>query len=126
MLHFNLDIKVDNTSDIWGHYIFKFPICSSIYANDGILPYSTTIASVTVRSFVGMVDENTDLSAATEITTLIEATPVIQNDNEIALYFQHPGASYKNKKVGLIFELTLSEGQKKSFYGYYVEIGWSS
>ena len=126
MRHFELDIKLDNYADSWGHFLFNFPICSSENNNNGILPHNTTITSATVRAFVGLIDENTDISTATEITTMIEATPSIQGDNEIILFLQHPGATYNNKKASLVFELTLSGGQKKSFYGYFIEIGWKS
>ena len=126
MIHFNLDIKLDNYADSWGHFLFNFPICSSNRTNDGILPYNSTIMAITVKAYIGRVDENTDISAATELTTMIEATPSIQGDNEIILFLQHPGAAYNNKKASLVFELTLSGGQKKSFYGYFIEIGWKA
>ena len=126
MIHFNIDIQIDNYVDAWGHYVFKFPICSTAVTNDGVLPYDTTISSVNVKAYLGRIDEQTDLSTATEVTTLIEASPQIQNDDEVAIYLQHPGATHVNKKIGLVFELILSEGQKKSFYGYYIEIGWKA
>ena len=126
MIHFELDIKLDNYTDNWGHFLFNFPICSSENINNGILPYGSTILATDVKVYLGRIDAKTDLSAATEITTMLEADPVIQGDNEILLYFQHPGAIYNNKRASLVFELILSGGRKKSFYGYFVEIGWKA
>ena len=126
MIHFELNIKLDNYTDSWGHFLFNFPICSSENKNNGILPYGSSILSANVRAFVGRVDEKTDLSLADEIFTLIEESPIIQNDNEIILYFQHPGASFNNKRASLVFELILSGGRKHSFYGYYIDIGWKA
>lgn len=126
--HFNLGINVDAYQDKWGGYVLKFPICTSATANDGLLPYGTTISSVTMKAYEGKIDEKTDLSSITEITTLIDDSPApaVQNDNEVVFYLQHPGTTHNNKKCTLVAQLTLSGGEKKSFYAYYVYVGWKA
>ena len=61
MIHFDLEINVDGYEDKWGGYVLEFPICTSATANDGLLPYGTTISSVTMKAYEGKIDEKTDL-----------------------------------------------------------------
>jgi hypothetical protein len=118
-------IEVGYNTDLWGPYGFKFPICSSETANDGMIPYGDTIASVNVRGFQGKVTRKSTLSEETEITNLVDPddAPEINVDKDkVSLKLQYPGVTYKGQKATLIFELTLTSGATKSFYFQYVRI----
>jgi uncharacterized surface anchored protein len=118
------DIELDYYTDDWGPYSFNFPIASSATANDGLLPYGTTIQSVSVNAYQGNVNRKSTLGDETEISGLVDAdyTPTISGDDTVLVKFAHPGASYKTQKATLIFELTLSNGAKNAFYFQYVRI----
>lgn len=126
MIHFDLDIRIDNTTADWGPYLLRFPVCSSMVSNDGLLPYDSDILSTIFRAFEGKVDANTDLSIANEIVGLFDSSTDSINNQEVVLYLKHPGAAYKNIMAGIIMEVLLASGQTKSFYGYYINIGWQA
>jgi len=126
MIHFDLDIRIDNTLSDWGPYLLHFPVCSSMVANDGLLPYDSAILSTVFRAFEGKVDASTNLTIANEITGLFDSSTDSINSQEVVLYLKHPGAAYKNIRAGIIMEVLLASGQRKSFYGYYIYIGWQA
>jgi len=117
-------IEVGYYTDDWGPYSFKFPITSSLTANDGLLPYGSTIQSVSVTAYQGSVTRKSTLSEETEVTALIDTdyTPQISGDDIVLVKFAYPAISFKAQKATLIFELTLSTGAQKAFYFQYIRI----
>ena len=117
-------IEVGYFTDLWGPYKFSLPIASSESANDGVIPYDDTIASATVRAFVGDVRRSSVLADETEISDdLIDpGYDPVSGDDYVKVKFQHPGEDYIGEKATLIFEVTLTSGGKKAFYFQYVRI----
>jgi len=119
------DIECSYFMDLWGPYMFTFPIATSATANYGAITYLDTIDSVTVRAFTGKVNKKSTLSEETEITTdLIDPDypPNVLGDNVVRVKLQYPGTTYKNQKATLIFEITATALGKKDFYFHYVRI----
>ena len=119
------DIECGYYLDLWGPYLFTFPIASSATANDGAIPFGDTVSSVTARVFVGKVTNKSTLSDETEITTDIIDTdyvPDILAPNTVRIKLQYPGTTYKGQKATLIFEITAAVGGKKDFYFHYIRI----
>lgn len=112
------------SSDLWGPHLWKFPACTSATANDGMIPYNTTINSVSVKAYQGNVKASDTLGSFTEITTLIDPsyTPQIVDDVNVSVKFQWPGDTYKGQKATLIFLLTLSNTAVHPFFWQYVHI----
>jgi hypothetical protein len=120
------NISVRYKTEEWGIYRFKFPISSAIDANDGLLPHGSVIDSVTVRAFIGDVNEDSDLEDFTEISSNLiepEYVPEIEGDDIVMVKFQYPGEAYKNTQVTLVFEITLDTGGVHPFFFQYVNIG---
>ena len=124
MAEFEGTIEVGYYTDLWGPYLFTFPINTSATANDGLIPYGDTIASVTVKAYQGRVNRKSTLSEETEIAGLIDTDfePTIIGGYKVSVKFEHPGSTYKGEKATLIFEVTLASGAKKAFYFQYVRI----
>ena len=125
MKHFDLKIKIDSFTDLWGKHTLVFPVCSSETANDGLLPFGAVIASATLKVYSGYIDEKTDISTATLVPDIIDGTPIVVSPNKVTFFVQHPGATYANIKATLIVEITLTDGGKNTFYGEGIYIGWS-
>ncbi len=120
-------IEIGYYTDNWGPYSFRFPAATSLESNDGIIPYGTTITAVTVKGYEGNVSRKSDLSSETEITDIIDADypPTITgaNSDTVTVRFFYPTAqNFKGQKATIVFELTLSNAAKKSFYFKYVRI----
>lgn len=109
-------IEINSETDNWGPYKFKFPINSSEESIDGILPYGSTIADVSVTAFTFWKQQ--------DITSLLidPDYPVVFTDDSVIVRFCYPGESYKHKKVTLKFIITLSNGGVSSFTFTWVEI----
>lgn len=119
------EIEVRYDTDLWGPYLFSFPACSSATANDGTIPFGATIQTVNVRAFIGNVKSSSNLASfATVTSALIDPsyTPIVVDNTDVSVKFQYPGNTYRNNKVTLIFELTLSTGAKHPFYFQYLRI----
>ncbi|RLF02477.1 MAG: hypothetical protein DRJ64_09300 [Thermoprotei archaeon] len=119
------DIDVTYYNDNWGNYIVSFPICTSATANDGIIPYNTTITGVEIEAYLGKVLNRDSLSGETEIVGLIDSndtTPFVQNDNEVGFTLAHPGTAYENQNATLVFKLTIAGDKTRAFYGYPIRI----
>ncbi|MHC4950702.1 MAG: hypothetical protein ACYTEU_06910 [Planctomycetota bacterium] len=118
------DIEIGYFTDNWGPYSFNFPIASAPSANNGILPYGTTIQSVDVKAYEGSVNRKSTLADESEITGLIDTdyTPTIDGGDTIQVKFAYPGTAFKQKKATIIFELTLSSTAQKAFYFQFVRI----
>lgn len=124
MAEFTGTIEVGYYTDLWGPYLFTFPINSSATANDGLIPYGDTIQSVNVKAYLGRVNRKSTLSEETEIVDLIDSefSPNIVSGYKVEVKLQYPGSTYKDEKATLIFEVTLASGGKKAFYFQYVRI----
>lgn len=110
------EILVRYYTDQWGGYTFDF-------AN--ALPSSATLASVSVRAFVGNVKPSSDLSEFTEITTdLIDPayTPATYDGTKVLVKFQYPGVDYANQKASLVFEVKTDGEARHPFIFKYVKI----
>lgn len=118
------NIEIGYFTDDWGPYGFKFPIASAVTANDGTIPYGTTIASATVKAYQGNVNRKSTLADETEVTGLIDTdyAPTISDGHTVNVKFAYPGTTFKGQKATLIFELTLSTGAKNPFYFQYLRI----
>lgn len=77
-------------------YRFHFTTCNSVSSNDGFIPYSLTIASVTVTA---------KTSGGVEETTLVYDTTLTTPDVDLALSWPANGAG----RYSLRFALTLSD-----------------
>jgi len=110
--------------DLWGPYLFTFPIATTASANDGAIAFGDTISSVTVRAFLGNITRKSTLADETEIATLIDPdfTPDVLGTNQVRVKLQYPGIAYKGEKATLIFEIDAAAGGKKDFYFQYVYI----
>jgi hypothetical protein len=119
-----VNIEIGYYSDNWGPYAYNFPIASSISANDGVLPYASTIQSVAVTAYQDNVKRTSTLADETEVTGLIDTdyTPTISGDDTILVKYAYPAVSFKGQKATIIFELTLSTGAQKAFYFQYIKI----
>jgi hypothetical protein len=124
-IHFTGAIEIGYNTDLWGPYLFKFPITSGEDENDGLIPYGDTIDSVTARTFQGKVTNKSTLSEETEITDLVDPAfpPNIELGYKVWVKFQYPiVTSFKGSKATLIFEVTLTSTGTKSFYHQYVYV----
>ena len=111
--------------DLWGPYLFTFPIATAAGANDGAIAFGDTISSVTVRAFLGNITRKSTLASETEISALLidpDFDPDVLGNNVVRVKLQYPGAAYKGQKATLIFEIDATAGGKKDFYFQYVRI----
>ena len=117
------EIKVNKFSLNWGPFIFLIPAATAETAEDGLIPYDTTIAAATVRAFVGTINPGTDLDDLTEITdTLIGPTAPIVEADKIRVRFTYPGDVHVGKSVALMFSCTLNDSTEQAFYFQSVSI----
>lgn len=112
------DIEVRYASDSYGPH--KFDMTDAI-------PSGTTLDSVTVRSFLGKVDKEDDLSAETETTSeLIDAVAsMVVSNTEIEVYFEYPStAAWKSggKKHTVVLEVTFANGGVHPYFFHYVKV----
>lgn len=121
MAEFIGTIELGYKTTSWGSYKFTFPICTTIDANDGLLPFGSSIASVVVRAFLGNITRKSVLDDETEIEGLVCISPTVRNENEVLLDLNYVVA-YKSQKVTLVFEVTLTSGSTRSFYFQYVHM----
>jgi len=126
MAEFEVEIEVGYNTLNWGVYKFTFPICSTADANDGLIPFGTTVVNAEVKAYSGNVKRKSDLSLFTLVPGLVDddsSYPItVVNDNEVHITLSYPGDSYKGEKVTLIFELELTSGPKRSFYHQYIKV----
>jgi hypothetical protein len=119
------EIEIGYYTDNWGPYAFKFPIATSETANDGVIPYGDTIASVSIKAYIGNVNRKSTLGDETLIPAgeLIDSdfVPSITDGNVVKCKFVWNSA-HKENKATLIFECTMTSGGKRSFYFQYVKI----
>ena len=118
-------IDIRYFTDLWGPFLFNFPACTSAIANDGVIPYSASIATVSVCAYIGNVKPLSNLSGFTDITSDIidpAYTPVVQDSVNISVKFQYPGDTYKGEKVTVIFQLSLDTGATHPFYFQYLKV----
>jgi hypothetical protein len=118
------DITIGYFTDDWGPFAFNLPSATSETANDGVLPFGATITAATIRAFVGTLDAGDDLTAYVEVTDSLIDTDVALalGSNSIYVFFKYPGDAYRNKRITLVFEVTLSTGAKQAFYFHSVVI----
>jgi hypothetical protein len=85
-------------------YSFTFPAATSATANDGAIPFESTISSVVITAFdVNGVDRTTEMVVSSSI-----ATPVV------TVSLKYP-ATTGNGRYSLEFVLTLDTGAKMEF-----------
>ena len=109
-------IELRYFTDMWGVYLFEF---------EDALPAGDPIVAVTVDAYIGSVKSSSTLSDFTDVSAdVIEPlyAPQIQSDTQVLVRLQYPGATYKNEKVTLVFELTLNSGAKYPFFFPYVKV----
>ena len=118
------DIECSYYMDLWGPYLFTFPIATTAIANDGAIAFGDTINDVTVRAFQGNITRKSTLADETEIATLIDPdfAPDVLGTNQVRVKLQYPGIAYKSQKATLVFEIDAAAGGKKDFYFQYVRI----
>ena len=117
-------IQINYFSDYWGPFTFTLPIESAAGANDGMIPFGDSVASVNVRSFLGKLSIDDDLSEATEVTDLVDPTftPTVTSDT-VTVRLQCPASSaLAGKKLTLVFEITTTSGAKNAFFFHYVKV----
>ena len=102
-------LVLGTTTDNWGPYKFSFPINSSATSEDGALPYGTTISDVTVKAYY----KDTEIAPSTLVLDG-DYTPT-SGDDYVEARFCYPGSTYLNKKIDLVFILTLSNGAINPF-----------
>ena len=113
------------SSDLWGPHLWNFPACTSATANNGMIPYDTTITVIDLRAFLGNAKPSSDLTEFTEISTdLIDPgyAPQVVDGVNISAKFQWPGDAHKGLKATLVFLLTLSNTAIHPFFWQYVHI----
>ena len=125
MKHFDLEIKLDGLTDLWGKYTLVFPVCSTESSNDGLLPYNSEIKEVNLKVYIGSVDEKTNINDSVLIQGIISDNPKVVSPNLVTFFLKHPGENYSNIKATLVIEITLMNEGKKTFYGSFIYIGWS-
>ena len=113
-----VNIDINHYSDNWGPFVFHMPSSTSQEANDGLIPFGSTIAAVNVRAFVGIVRVGAMLEDYVEVTTnLVDSDiPPVVEPNLIRVYFCYPGFEYKGKQITIVFECVLSSGAKQAFF----------
>jgi len=121
-------IEIDQDTDLWGPYVFTFPIATSATANDGIIPYGDTLSSVTIKAYDGKVNRGDDLDDetalhGTDYTFIDDAYDAVVGDSTIRLKFAYPtDNTYSGDKATLVFVVTLTSGGTKAFYYHFVKV----
>jgi hypothetical protein len=107
-------IRVRYGSLDYGPHTFDF---------EDAVPLDTTIASVSVRAFVGKVKPGDSLTGETEETAnLIDnAKTQATGDYVVSVYFNYPGST-KEGNYTLIFEITLNNSAVHPYYFYKVTV----
>jgi hypothetical protein len=85
-------------------YSFTFPVASSATANDGSIPFESTISSAVVKAF--------DANGVDRTTEMIVSSSVISPVVTVSLKYP---ATTKNGRYYLEFILTLNTGAKMEF-----------
>jgi len=121
-------IEIDQDTDLWGPYVFTFPIATSATANDGVIPFGDTVASVVVESYLGKVERGDVLSSETVLHgtdyDFVDAdyTPVT-GSNTVKIKLVYPtDNTYTGQKATLVFVITLASGGTKAFYYHFVKV----
>ncbi len=113
-----IDIDINHYSDNWGPFIFHIPSATSQEANDGLIPFGSTLSSTNVRAFVGIIRTGAPLEDYLEVTDNLVDTdvPPVVEANLIRVYFCYPGVEFKGKQITIVFESILSTGAKQAFF----------
>ncbi len=115
----NSKITIQADCADWGPFAFDL--------EDG-LPNGRTLASATVKSYLGRVkpDDSDTLSEETETTSELISAEAVQGDYTVYVYFNRPTtAAYVNQKHTLIITFTLDApggGGSHSAFFYTVEV----
>ena len=111
-------IEVRENQDNWGPFKFTWTPNTSEDAEDGSIPYGTTISSISTKVYSGNAKASTDLSELTEITSsIVDADrPAVLSDNTYKLWFKHPGDTYRGTKASIVFTVTLDSGAVFPFF----------
>lgn len=109
-------IELRYYTDLWGVYTFEF---------EPGLPAGDPISAVTVDAYIGSVKSSSTLSSFATVSAKVvdpAYTPQIANDTQILCRLQYPGSEYKDNKITLVFNLTLTSGAKHPFFFPYVKV----
>ena len=108
-------LDINYGSSKYGPFIFDFA--------DAALP-ELYIESVVVRSFLGRVTTDDDLSQKVETTSsLIESSMTVVNGRyQVGVFFKYPGPALEGNH-SLIFEVTWNSGGKHAYSFYKVRVG---
>jgi len=108
-------IEIRQSSVDWGPFSFDF---------EDALPSGTTIASVTLNSYLGKVIPEDDIDDQTDTTSeLVDAVlTAVSGSYGVNAYFNYPSTStyIGEEKHTLVFVLTLDTGAVHSYYGHHV------
>ena len=86
-------------------YTFRFAACSSATANDGSIPYGTSVSSVVVKAY----DEDGEVAT----TSLIVGTPTVAA-NVVSISFKWPGTA-GDYKVSITYTLSNDDVDEVDF-----------
>lgn len=106
-------INIIRGMDNWGPYKFEIPTSTSDTKPSGAIPYGSTISSVAVKAYSGVMSDSSDPDDFTEITELVidphRAPAINAAGDTISVWFCYPGEDYAGK-ITLRFTLTLNTG----------------
>ena len=106
-------IDVRYATENYGPYNFDF---------EDALPGGINLVNVNIRSFLGIITENSDLSAETESTTELvdSALSVINGNHTVDLFLNYPStAAYIGQNHTLVFEVTTSAAGNTATHAFY-------
>ncbi len=106
-------IRVRYNSADYGPHTFDF---------EDAIPLDTTLASVSLRAFLGKVKPGEDLADETEESDLIDAVlTAVTGDFVVSAYFNYPGSDAEGNYT-LVFEITLDNAAVHPYYFYKVVV----
>jgi hypothetical protein len=107
-------IEIGHNASGWGPFTFDF--------SDG-LPDGINISSVTVKSYLGRVGKDDDLSAETETTSELVATAATVSSNVVSVFLTLPStSSYFDAAHSLVFEYTTDNVQAGTHSAFFYRV----
>ncbi len=107
-------IEVGHNADKWGPFAFDFTAG---------LPAGTTINACTVKSYLGRVGKDDDLTDETETTSELINSSALASSTVVNVFFDLPTtAAWLGVSHSVIFELTLDNTGTHSAFFYRVKV----